>query len=51
MSGGSGTRLWPASTDERPKQFHALGSPQTMLQEAALRVRAEGFLEPLVICN
>jgi mannose-1-phosphate guanylyltransferase/mannose-6-phosphate isomerase len=51
MSGGSGTRLWPASTEERPKQFHALGSSSTMMQETAGRVRAEGFLAPLIIGN
>ncbi|HEX7800623.1 MAG TPA: sugar phosphate nucleotidyltransferase, partial [Asticcacaulis sp.] len=26
MSGGSGTRLWPLSTTEAPKQFHALAT-------------------------
>jgi len=51
MSGGSGTRLWPASTDERPKQFHALASSATMLQETVQRVSFEGFLAPLIICN
>lgn len=38
MSGGSGTRLWPLSTSERPKQFHALGAQRTMIQETALRL-------------
>ncbi len=51
MSGGSGTRLWPASTDARPKQFHALGSTGTMMQDTAERVVAEGFLAPLIIGN
>jgi mannose-1-phosphate guanylyltransferase/mannose-6-phosphate isomerase len=51
MSGGSGTRLWPASTDAQPKQFHALGTPDTLLQATAARVRAEGFLAPVVIAN
>ena len=51
MSGGAGTRLWPVSTDERPKQFHAFGDGGALLQETALRVCSEEFLEPLVICN
>ena len=52
MSGGSGTRLWPLSTDARPKQFHALAGARTMLQETALRFSADaGFLPPVVICN
>ena len=55
MSGGSGTRLWPLSTDVRPKQFHALAGARTMLQETALRLAepADGLalLSPIVICN
>lgn len=51
MSGGSGTRLWPVSTDERPKQFHSLGSDGAMIQDTAERVAAEGFLPPLIIGN
>jgi len=54
MSGGSGTRLWPLSTEERPKQFHALASELTMIQDTALRFGAHeqiDFLPPLIICN
>jgi mannose-1-phosphate guanylyltransferase/mannose-6-phosphate isomerase len=51
MSGGAGTRLWPISTEDRPKQFHAFGGAATMLQETALRVRPPEFLDPLVVCN
>lgn len=42
LSGGAGTRLWPLSHDGAPKQFHALASERTMLQETILRVR-DGF--------
>lgn len=51
MSGGSGTRLWPLSTPEAPKQFHALATANTMIQETARRVSGEGFLRPAVICG
>ena len=34
LAGGAGTRLWPLSTEEKPKQFHSLVSDKTMLQEA-----------------
>lgn len=54
MSGGSGTRLWPLSTDRTPKQFHALGSHRTLIQESVLRIQATGGLEPadpIIICN
>lgn len=49
MSGGSGTRLWPASTEAKPKQFHALVVARTLLQETALRAAGPEFLPPLVI--
>jgi mannose-1-phosphate guanylyltransferase / mannose-6-phosphate isomerase len=52
LSGGGGQRLWPLSTPERPKQFHALGSTRTLIQETALRVAGRpGFGAPVVICN
>jgi mannose-1-phosphate guanylyltransferase len=38
MAGGSGTRFWPLSTDERPKQFLALFGNRTMLQRTFDRV-------------
>jgi len=37
LSGGSGTRLWPASREKFPKQFLALMGETTLLQETALR--------------
>lgn len=51
MSGGSGTRLWPLSTPEAPKQFHALATPNSMIQETAMRVSGAGFQAPVVICG
>jgi mannose-1-phosphate guanylyltransferase/mannose-6-phosphate isomerase len=55
MSGGAGTRLWPLSTTERPKQFHVLLGQRSLIQETALRVRDAGgdiaFVEPMVLCS
>ncbi len=51
MSGGSGTRLWPLSTPSAPKQFHALATSNTMIQETALRLSGDGFLAPIAICG
>ncbi len=54
MSGGSGTRLWPLSTEDKPKQFHALASELSMIQDTAARFdggRDLTFLPPVVICN
>jgi len=38
LAGGSGTRLWPLSTDERPKPFLALAGPESLLRETFRRV-------------
>ncbi|MEZ0497906.1 mannose-1-phosphate guanylyltransferase/mannose-6-phosphate isomerase [Sphingomonas sp. IW22] len=51
LSGGSGTRLWPMSRPERPKQFLALTAAQTMLQLTAARATGEAFAAPIVVAN
>jgi len=33
LSGGSGTRFWPKSTKDKPKQFLRIISDRTMIQE------------------
>lgn len=38
MAGGSGTRFWPASTSERPKQFLKLFGDRTMLEHTIDRL-------------
>lgn len=50
LSGGSGTRLWPLSTDQRPKQFLALCSSQTMFAKTLSRTMdSDRFAPPLVV--
>ena len=39
MAGGGGTRLWPLSTDARPKQFLSLLSDKSLLRETFERVQ------------
>ena len=39
MAGGAGTRFWPASTEERPKQFLALTSERTLIQQTYDRIK------------
>ncbi|MDH7794362.1 MULTISPECIES: mannose-1-phosphate guanylyltransferase/mannose-6-phosphate isomerase [unclassified Beijerinckia] len=54
LSGGSGTRLWPLSTPQKPKQFHRLIDDNTMFQQTCLRVSPSvdpRFGSPMVICN
>jgi mannose-1-phosphate guanylyltransferase len=42
LAGGGGTRFWPRSRKQRPKQFLALGGERTLLQQALDRI--EGLL-------
>ena len=51
LSGGSGTRLWPVSRPERPKQLLSLTAEQTMLQLTAKRTSGKGFASPIVVAN
>ena len=38
LAGGSGTRFWPASRRNRPKQFLALDGDRSMLQATVDRL-------------
>lgn len=51
LSGGSGTRLWPMSRPEMPKQLLALTAEDTMLQLTAKRAHGEAFAAPIVVAN
>lgn len=50
LSGGSGTRLWPMSRAEQPKQFLPLTGDRTMMQLTLDRV-ADGFAPPVIVAN
>jgi mannose-1-phosphate guanylyltransferase len=39
MAGGKGTRFWPMSVEEKPKQFLAMTSDKTMIQQTYNRFR------------
>ena len=39
MAGGSGTRFWPLSTNDKPKQFLDLVSEKTMIKETVDRIK------------
>jgi mannose-1-phosphate guanylyltransferase len=52
LSGGGGTRLWPMSLPERPKQFLALTSEKTMFTETLARTAdATRFDRPIIVAN
>lgn len=50
LSGGSGTRLWPLSTHERPKQFLNLLGPLSMFQLTFQRCADDRiFRKPIIV--
>ncbi|MBI2410301.1 MAG: mannose-1-phosphate guanylyltransferase [Candidatus Kerfeldbacteria bacterium] len=48
-AGGVGSRLWPVSREHHAKQFHALTSEKTMLQEAVDRVQPIAAMNDIFI--
>ncbi|HCT4675143.1 TPA: mannose-1-phosphate guanylyltransferase/mannose-6-phosphate isomerase, partial [Escherichia coli] len=52
IAGGVGSRLWPMSREEHPKQFlPLLHDSLSLLQQTLSRVNNKHFDAPLVICN
>ncbi|OGI53231.1 MAG: mannose-1-phosphate guanylyltransferase/mannose-6-phosphate isomerase [Candidatus Muproteobacteria bacterium RIFCSPHIGHO2_01_60_12] len=52
LSGGSGTRLWPLSREQYPKQLLCLLGEQTLLQQTVSRLDGMGNVAaPLLVCN
>ena len=51
MAGGSGTRLWPVSRANHPKQFLALHGDDTMLQSTVKRLEGLNVESSITICN
>lgn len=53
LSGGMGTRLWPMSRGNYPKQFLNLASSEySLIQETLMRVKnRDKFTAPLLVCN
>jgi mannose-1-phosphate guanylyltransferase/mannose-6-phosphate isomerase len=52
LLGGSGTRLWPVSRKNHPKQFLKLTGDQTLLQATLTRLNGLEELDlPIVVCN
>jgi mannose-1-phosphate guanylyltransferase/mannose-6-phosphate isomerase len=57
LCGGAGTRLWPLSRDEYPKQLLPLAGRETMLQDTIRRItgfaheKAQLALTPMIVCN
>lgn len=52
MAGGSGTRFWPLSRRNKPKQFLALATERPLLVETAARLEGLATLkETFVVCG
>jgi mannose-1-phosphate guanylyltransferase/mannose-6-phosphate isomerase len=52
LSGGSGTRLWPVSRKNLPKQFLALAGKGTLFQQTIARTRQlPGVTAPIVVAS
>lgn len=51
LAGGSGSRLWPLSRGQMPKQFIRLTGSQTMLQQTLARTSGLQASAPVVVCN
>lgn len=51
LSGGVGSRLWPLSRADRPKQFHHLTSDQSLLQETVERMHFSNSADVTVISS
>lgn len=51
LAGGSGSRLWPLSRQNYPKQFLALSGQKSMLQETLLRLDGVDHLTPMIVSN
>jgi mannose-1-phosphate guanylyltransferase / mannose-6-phosphate isomerase len=50
LSGGSGTRLWPLSTEARPKQFLSFVGQRSLIEETLTRCEGTGFdPRPIII--
>jgi mannose-1-phosphate guanylyltransferase len=51
MAGGKGTRFWPLSTEEKPKQFLNLIGKDTMIQMTVNRIRPIIPIERIFVCT
>lgn len=51
LAGGSGSRLWPLSRQNYPKQFLALSSQNSMLQDTLARLDGLEHSAPIIVSN
>lgn len=52
LAGGAGSRLWPISREQHPKQYLKFFGNNTMLQETILRLKGlKNVVDPIIVCN
>ncbi|MFZ2855129.1 MAG: mannose-1-phosphate guanylyltransferase/mannose-6-phosphate isomerase [Rhodocyclaceae bacterium] len=55
LSGGSGTRLWPLSREQYPKQLQSINGVESLIQETVLRLDAYAdprqIADPIIVSN
>ena len=51
MAGGKGTRFWPLSTADKPKQFLKLLGSETMIQMTVNRITPIIPIERVFVCT
>lgn len=51
IAGGTGSRLWPLSRNQHPKQFLSLLNDKSLLQNTILRLTKIPHSAPIIVCN
>ena len=51
LSGGSGTRLWPLSRSNMPKQFIKLLDEMSLFQQTIDRLTHNNFANPIIVSS
>lgn len=51
LAGGGGTRLWPLSRDDFPKQFLSFGAGGSLLQKTVQRLIGASFIDEVVVAT
>ena len=51
MAGGKGTRFWPLSTEEKPKQFLNILGEETMIQMTVNRIKNMVPIQRIFVCT
>src|SRR5207253_816731 len=51
LSGGGGRRLWPASTDDAPKQFLRLFDDRSLFQKTLARLATADIADIVIVAN